>query len=239
VVKNVAGFDLVRLSVGAWGTLGVLVEVTVRLRARPDADETVFLPLDEGLALPDALSRLRGAAFAPAAVELLSSSLASRLRLGSHEGLLVRFVGNAESVSSQRREAARIAATREAPPDVWRTFQGSEPAVPVVVRLSRRPSSLPRLWTAARCLIDQLGGEAHASVERGVVRCWLKLASHQALVSSLRVLEPGDARIFERLPAPLWDALCTPPRNDLARSVREAFDPAGLLNRGLLGPERE
>jgi glycolate oxidase FAD binding subunit len=35
VVKNVAGFDLVRMTIGAWGTLGVIAEATVRLRARP------------------------------------------------------------------------------------------------------------------------------------------------------------------------------------------------------------
>lgn len=34
VVKNVAGFDLTRLMIGAWGTLGVITEVTLRLRSR-------------------------------------------------------------------------------------------------------------------------------------------------------------------------------------------------------------
>src|SRR5688500_1008999 len=45
VVKNVAGFDLVRLTIGAWGTLGVITEATVRLRARPEVDETFVLEL--------------------------------------------------------------------------------------------------------------------------------------------------------------------------------------------------
>jgi glycolate oxidase FAD binding subunit len=35
VVKNVAGFDLVRLMTGAWGTLGVITEVSLRLYALP------------------------------------------------------------------------------------------------------------------------------------------------------------------------------------------------------------
>lgn len=34
VVKNVAGFDLTRLMIGAWGTLGVLTEITLRVRSR-------------------------------------------------------------------------------------------------------------------------------------------------------------------------------------------------------------
>jgi glycolate oxidase FAD binding subunit len=37
VVKNVAGFDLTRLMIGAWGTLGVITQVTLRVRARGGA----------------------------------------------------------------------------------------------------------------------------------------------------------------------------------------------------------
>jgi len=43
VVKNVAGFDLTRLMIGAWGTLGVITQLHLRLRARPVIDATVLL----------------------------------------------------------------------------------------------------------------------------------------------------------------------------------------------------
>lgn len=41
VVKNVAGFDLVRLHTGAWGTLGALTAVSLRLHARPTVDHVI------------------------------------------------------------------------------------------------------------------------------------------------------------------------------------------------------
>ena len=41
VVKNVAGFDLVRLNTGAFGTLGIITEVNVRLHAKPIMDHVV------------------------------------------------------------------------------------------------------------------------------------------------------------------------------------------------------
>jgi glycolate oxidase FAD binding subunit len=41
VVKNVAGFDLTRLMIGAWGTLGIITQVTLRVRAQSDSSSSL------------------------------------------------------------------------------------------------------------------------------------------------------------------------------------------------------
>ncbi len=46
VMKNVAGYDVARLMVGAWGTLGVLLTVSLKVAPRPVAEETCAFSLD-------------------------------------------------------------------------------------------------------------------------------------------------------------------------------------------------
>jgi glycolate oxidase FAD binding subunit len=94
VVKNVAGFDLTRLFTGAWGTLAVISEATVRLRALPERDESVILALPSGDAMEGWLAKLRALPFTPLALELLNASLARALGLGDRALLLGRVGGN-------------------------------------------------------------------------------------------------------------------------------------------------
>lgn len=243
VVKNVAGYDLVRLLVGAWGTLGILTEATVRLRGLPEADESVALSLPEPpAALATLLRAVRHGPIAPLAAELLSASLAARVGAGAAPLLLIRLAGNGESVRAQRAELAGIAPVRDADPEVWRRLRASDPPAPAItLRLSGPPSGLAALWSAASVLAERLGGDAHASLERGIVRWRLPAAAHAgALADALAGLGVGGARVFEQLPAPAWSHLAPSAATDrLERALRDAFDPRRVLNRGILGGESE
>ena len=251
VVKNVAGFDLARLLTGSWGTLGVITEVTLRLRSRPERDETIVIAMpDDPAAFAERVERTRVLPAAPWAMELVNDALARHLSLGGGSRLLVRLGGNAAVVAAQRKTFSAVGEMADVPADTWDRLRVSEPAGAAVFRLSDLPSRLALTWRdAIRCVAPFPGSFLHATVGRGVVRCVIPgaavasaegsspaaLESHP-LVRALGVKPATPGRIFERLPAPLWRVLAPSAANDrLSRGVRAAFDPHRILNAGILG----
>jgi FAD/FMN-containing dehydrogenase len=124
---------------------------------------------------------------------------------------------------------------------VWRTLATSEPREAAVVRSSTLPSRIGALWDRVSAVTERVGGYAHATLTRGVVRCVIPSASAddeeiarlRGLVTTLRI---DAACVAERLPAPLWPALMPSAASDpLSVGVRRAFDPDHLLNPGIFG----
>jgi len=100
VVKNVAGYDLMKLFTGAYGTLGVISQVTFRVYPLPESSGTVVLT-GEINALSQTAQILLSSALTPTAVDLVSPDLVAQLGLGKGTGLIVRFQSIAESVKQQ------------------------------------------------------------------------------------------------------------------------------------------
>ncbi|HEY2961518.1 MAG TPA: FAD-binding oxidoreductase, partial [Pyrinomonadaceae bacterium] len=107
VVKNVAGYDLCKLFTGSYGTLGIITELTFKLRPRPAREATV-LAIGSTAALLAAGRAIVDARLFPVAVELVSSSFANRLDINADSAsstLLIRFAGNDKSVAYQTEQA--------------------------------------------------------------------------------------------------------------------------------------
>src|SRR5213076_1725908 len=110
VVKNVAGYDLPKLFIGAFGTLGVIVEATLKLRPRPDADRVVVARFERLKDAGVAARTVMASDLLPSALELLDGEAIRALGLGGAEGaaLLVGVDGMADQVDWQCREIERL-----------------------------------------------------------------------------------------------------------------------------------
>jgi len=145
VVKNVAGYDLLKLFVGAQGTLGVIVEATFKVRPRPAVERFVTirgLAFEEGASLIDQvmrsemapivldLHRLAGPAFEPTLV------------------MVVGFAGTAAEVEWQIDALGQLSEFEDCTLEYEERFWAAEAGIPV-----HRRSVLPSQVTeAARSL---------------------------------------------------------------------------------------
>jgi glycolate oxidase FAD binding subunit len=241
VVKNVAGFDLTRLTAGAWGTLGVITEVTVRLRALAARSETVAITVDDDATALDAIgARLRGLSSRPNACELVSAEFAAMLGLARATTLIVRIGGNEESMRAQRRELAAVGSAAEVTGGVWHALRTADSADCAVWRVSERPSCFGSTWAAASASVGAWPGAwTHGNPLRGVVRCVVPGAMTEPtpdpLIMKALAVPFGGTRVGETLPAHVWSAMPAATSDRLSRGIRRAFDPEGILNPGIFG----
>ena len=125
VVKNVAGFDLTRLLVGSFGSLGAITEVSIRLRARPAADVTWCVTAD-GPNSVERLATIRRGAIPPLACELLTDAAARSLGLPG-QCALVRFGGNSALVADARVQVSAAGTISEVDATVWTRYRALDP----------------------------------------------------------------------------------------------------------------
>ena len=108
VVKNVAGYDLCKLFTGSYGTLGLITELTFKLRPLPAESRTVVAT--GSLASLISAGRKAFLQLAPVAIELISRRLAHDLQVANEPecALMMRFVGSSRSVVTQTAQALKL-----------------------------------------------------------------------------------------------------------------------------------
>jgi glycolate oxidase FAD binding subunit len=238
VVKNVAGFDLMRLLCGSWGTLGVITEVTLRLYAVPKRERSVvFSPAAGRASDQDTIALLRNSPIAPVAMELIDAKLAAVLGLPARDCVLIRLAGNEAVVAKQAQMLGEIGMLEEVGGDAWLKLRELDREAPIGFRISGLPAEVASLWdSAGKIFAGGADGWMHSTLSRGVVRVVARRADMGALVASIRALPSSSRTIFEVLPGDAWrDLSPNEISSRLSRSVKSAFDPLNILNPGVLG----
>jgi len=222
VMKNVTGYDLVKLMAGAHGTLGVLSEVSFKVLPRPEMQATLVLKGLEDAAGVAALARALGSPFEVSAAAHDPASGETLLRVEGFEAsvryrcaALQKLLGGESAIEEDG--GARWTAMRDV-----RAFAGVDGDV---WRISCKPSDAPRLAEksgAAAVFYDWAGG-----------LIWARMAAGSDLRAALGAYD-GHATLIRGNGQPRFE----PEPAGVARitaGLRARFDPRGLFNRGLMG----
>ncbi|MBV5257633.1 FAD-binding oxidoreductase [Synechococcus moorigangaii CMS01] len=109
VVKNVAGYDLMKLLTGSYGSLATIVELTFRLY--PIQAQRVSLLFTGNLgAIRQLQQQIHHSVLTPTVLDILSPSLMAQFNFGEGYGLLVRFEAIQESITAQRERLEQMGA---------------------------------------------------------------------------------------------------------------------------------
>ncbi len=120
VVKNVAGYDLPKLYCGSFGTLGVIVEATFKVRPRPETQAVLSLAFPSAEKAMELALSLLGSELQPSFLELANFDLQEKQsnQSGAYH-LLVGFAGIAEEVTYQRARIRDLVGDGEPKVDEW------------------------------------------------------------------------------------------------------------------------
>jgi glycolate oxidase FAD binding subunit len=212
VMKNVAGYDVSRLMAGSLGTLGIILEASLKVLPLPVAETTLKLELPEGRAI-ETMNAWAGKPLPVSATAYADGELSVRLSGAAAAVRAARAKLGGELVDADRA-ASFWTGIREQTDSF---FAGDEPLWRLAV-----PSATPPLALGGQSLVEWNGGlrwlkanaDAHALRER-VARA----GGHATLFRG------GDKAVgvFQ----PLAPAVAT-----IHRRLKAEFDPHGLFNRG-------
>jgi glycolate oxidase FAD binding subunit len=253
VVKNVAGYDLMKLHTGALGTLGVITQLTLKVKPKPEASAMATFSVS-GAAVGPTLDRLHASESRPMALEVLSGPFAFPGEDPSGDPWLVAcgFEEKGATVDWQvatlEREltggpARGVRVRRGAEADkVFRTptdFQ-LRWVDHVMLKVTTTPSGVAGIVTAAGAFHPTL---VHAHAGSGIV--WVHLPTElgvervSSAVAELTKLTTHNGNVTVRRCPPAWKAVLPvwgKDRGDreLMRTVKRTLDPDDVFNPGRL-----
>ena len=259
VVKNVTGYDMCKLQAGAFGTLSLITEATLKVMPKPEAACTVLLHgLADEVAIPTLLRAMNtphevsGAAHLPASLARrsgvtavaggLSAITALRLegpapsvnyRVRALESLFGRG-DRLEQAESERlwTEVGSVAPLLERGLRfTWRLCPTPNRAGAVVEAIRERLHSAEALydWGGGLVWLNVDGDEAGKDAGEPIIRAAIARAGGQAMLVAAPDAIRAEVPVFE----PADGAL-----DALQGRIKQGFDPGGILNPGRMWKSR-
>ena len=247
VVKNVTGYDLSKGVTGAYGTLGVLTEITIKVLPRAEAETTLMLRGLTDEAATEVMARAMGSSAEVSGAAHLPERVAARVTdgaLGEAAATLLRLEGFESSVAARAEaltdllggDVERIEG--EGSRAAWRDVRDAIPFADGTMRPVWRVSVAPtKGWRLVEAMRQGAGVDAFYDWQGGLV--WLRMEGepeHEALRRAVAHFGGGHATlaradaatraavpVFEPEPGPLAA---------LSARLKAQFDPSGVLNPG-------
>jgi FAD/FMN-containing dehydrogenase len=227
VVKNVAGFDLLRPMVGSRGRLGVITSVCVRAFPRPEVDCVLVARAGSARELYGAALGVGTAPVMPVSSVLIEPAGA----LGAAAALVVRVHGSKATVAADHRTLERYAGVQlervlEAEPVLSAARDQATEGVVLTVRV------LPRHFGSA---IDTVRAAGTVEIAADTYMAVLRIAAPGGFSEPGRVATLREQ--VERLGGTLsvhpdpgdWSSAARPHEIELAAGLERVFDPHGVL----------
>ena len=227
VMKNVAGYDVSRVMAGAMGTLGIILEVSLKTLPRPAAEETLQFEMPEAIAI-ETLNRWAGQPLPLSASAWSEGELHVRL-----SGAALAVAAAREKLGGQRVDAVAAGAFWSGLREQTAVFFENTAAA----RLPLWRLSLPSTTPAAT--LDRLNGAR--LIELGGALRWVASGTEAATVRELASKAGGHATLFRadadlRAQSGVFQPLA-PAALAIHRRLKAAFDPHAIFNPGRLYAE--
>lgn len=234
VVKNVAGFDLIKLIVGGWGVFGLITSVTARLYPIPGSDHMLVFR-GEREAVLDQSRKILAAPLVPAAMELVDEVAAEG---DGSSYIAVRLLGSAETTSAAadliEHAAGRPADDRMSGSDssaMASVVRRAGAAGQVTVRVAGPPSKAPEFLREVAARLPSYSAAVHLT--DGVVRLgWNAGDARKELAALQDLVDSFHARMTVFTGPMSWTAGSrgrSPGLQRILDGLKTQFDPGTIL----------